>query len=257
MAESLHGQVIWYELMTNDVKAAESFYTHVVGWTVSPFDASSSQPYDIWMREGNAGVGGVAPIPKGMNVPPHWGMYIGAPNIDETVAAIEQRGGSAVTPPIDIPKVGRMRTMRDPQGATFSLLQPATAGTRPNVEPQIGEIAWHELYTTDAAAALKFYVELFGWQPTDAMDMGEMGKYYMFKRGVAFGGGMMNKPPAMAQVPPLWGFYFRVPDVHEAVERVKASGGTVLNGPMEVPGGDWVVSCMDPQGAAFSLHHKK
>ena len=257
MAESLLGQVIWYELMTNDVKAAEAFYTKVVGWTVKPFDGASSQQYDIWNRAGDVGIGGVAPIPEGMTFPPHWGMYIGAPNLDETVAAIERRGGSPVTPVIDIPKVGRMRTMRDPQGATFSLLQPATSGTRPQVEPQVGDASWHELSTTDAEAALTFYVELFGWQPIDAMDMGDMGKYYMFKHGVAFGGGMMNKPPAMAQVPPFWGFYFRVPNVNEAMERVKANGGQVLNGPMEVPGGDWIVNCMDPQGAAFSLHHKK
>jgi predicted enzyme related to lactoylglutathione lyase len=89
------------------------------------------------------------------------------------------------------------------------------------------------------------------------MDMGDMGKYHMFARGAGLAGGMMRKPPAMAQVPAFWAFYFRVPDVDAAAERVKASGGKILNGPMEVPGGDRVVNCMDPQGAAFSLHHKK
>jgi predicted enzyme related to lactoylglutathione lyase len=70
-------------------------------------------------------------------------------------------------------------------------------------------------------------------------------------------GGMMNKPPAMAQVPPYWAIYFRVPDINAAAERVKANGGTILNGPMEVPGGDWILTGMDPQGASFSLHAKK
>ncbi|MGE5813816.1 MAG: VOC family protein [Acidobacteriota bacterium] len=88
------------------------------------------------------------------------------------------------------------------------------------------------------------------------MDMGEMGKYQMFSRTIALGG-MMKKPPEMAHVPPHWGLYFRVPDVHAAASRVKENGGQVLNGPMEVPGGDWIVNCMDPQGAAFSVHHKK
>ena len=83
-----------------------------------------------------------------------------------------------------------------------------------------------------------------------------MGKYHMFGRAFPLGG-MMNKPPEMAQVPPHWGIYFRVADVHAGAERVKANGGQVLNGPMEVPGGDWIVNCMDPQGAAFSLHHRK
>ena len=51
--------------------------------------------------------------------------------------------------------------------------------------------------------------------------------------------------------------YFRVPDINAAAERVKKNGGTILNGPMEVPGGDWIVNAMDPQGAAFSLHARK
>ena len=106
-------------------------------------------------------------------------------------------------------------------------------------------------------AAMKFYQDVFGWQPSDAMDMGDMGTYQMFNRPHGMIGGMMNKPPQMAHVPPNWQIYFRVPDVHAATERIKAGGGKILNGPMEVPGGDWVVNAMDPQGAAFGLHHKK
>jgi hypothetical protein len=68
---------------------------------------------------------------------------------------------------------------------------------------------------------------------------------------------MMKKPKEMANVPPHWAIYFRVPDITSAVERIKAKGGTVINGPMEVPGGDMIVNAMDPQGAAFSLHAKK
>jgi hypothetical protein len=121
----------------------------------------------------------------------------------------------------------------------------------------MGEASWHELMTTDAEAALKFYRELFGWQPTESMDMGPMGKYHMFGRHLGSIGGMMNKPPEMAQVPPNWGIYFRVPDINQAMEKIKANGGQITNGPMEVPGGDMIVNGMDPQGAHFSLHAKK
>ena len=103
--------------------------------------------------------------------------------------------------------------------------------------------------TTDAPAAMKFYSEVFGWQPSEAMDMGPMGKYHMFNRPHGMIGGMMNKPPEMAHVPPNWQIYFRVPDINAAIERIKANGGQILNGPMEVPGGDWIVNAMDPQGA--------
>jgi hypothetical protein len=49
----------------------------------------------------------------------------------------------------------------------------------------------------------------------------------------------------------------RIPDVHDAAKPITANGGKILNGPMEVPGGDWIVNAMDPQGAAFGLHARK
>ena len=66
-------------------------------------------------------------------------------------------------------------------------------------------------------------------------------------------GGMFNKP---AEVPVSnWLLYTIVGSVDEAAENVKALGGTVLKGPMDVPGdGARVVQCMDDQGAAFALH---
>ena len=249
------GRPLWYELLTTDMKAAEKFYTAVVGWSTAPFEGAP-QPYDLLMRPDGESVGGVMNIPPGMNFPPHWVMYIGVPKLEEAVSRIERMGGSALSPVIDVPSVGRMRTMKDPQGAMFSVYQPVDPPPGPESEPKIGDASWHELYTSDAEAALKFYTELLGWRPTEAMDMGPMGKYHMFARTFPLGG-MMKTPPEMGNVPPNWTIYFRVPDVHEAAERVKANGGQVLNGPMEVPGGDWIVNGMDPQGAAFALHHKK
>jgi predicted enzyme related to lactoylglutathione lyase len=68
-------------------------------------------------------------------------------------------------------------------------------------------------------------------------------------------GGMFDKPAAMPG-PPAWVFYVRVGDLERALAAVKSGGGQVLNGPTEVPGGDTIVNCMDPQGALFSLHQK-
>lgn len=255
VTESMLGRMLWYELLTSDMKAAEKFYTAVVGWKITPFEGAP-QPYDMWTRADGVTIGGVMTMPEGMNFPPHWGMYIGVPQLDEAVSAIERKGGSALSPVIDVPTVGRMRTMKDPQGALFSVYEPVSPPQAPETEPQPGDVSWHELYTTDAEGAMAFYTGLFKWQPTDSMDMGAMGKYHMFGRAFPLGG-MMKKPAEMGHVPPHWGIYFRVPDVHAGGERVKANGGQVLNGPMEVPGGDWSVNCLDPQGATFSLHHRK
>jgi predicted enzyme related to lactoylglutathione lyase len=251
------GRPVWYELMTTDTGAAETFYKNVVGWSSTPFK-ESPQPYTVFSRSGNVQVAGLLPRPQGMNMPPFWSMYVAVPKLEEAVAKIEKLGGSDLSGAINVPTVGRVQMLKDPQGAAFYIIQPEPRdGGRDEADPEVGEASWHELMTTNADAAMKFYQDVFGWQPSEAMDMGEMGKYQMFNRPHGMIGGMMNKPPAMAQVPPHWLIYFRVPDINAAAERVKKNGGTVVNGPMEVPGGDWILNAIDPQGAAFALHAKK
>jgi len=246
---------VWHELLTTDVGAAEKFYKAVVGWTTAPFDGASA-PYTVLNDAAGTGIGGMMRLPDGMNVPPHWVMYLGVPDIDQAIARIEELGGKTLSPPIDVPDVGRMRTMIDPQGAMFSIIQPAPRAETPETPPGLGDVAWRELYTTDADAAMTFYADMFGWRATEpAFDMGPMGKYHMFGRAFTLGG-MMTKTPDMASLPSAWNLYFRVENVDAAAERVKANGGTILQGPMDVPGGDRIVQCMDPQGAAFSLHQK-
>lgn len=255
-ASTLLGRPLWYELMTTDMKGAETFYQTVVGWTTSPFDGAP-QPYTMFTRGGEIPVGGVMTTPEGVNAPPFWAMYVGVPKLEEAAAHITRLGGKEHSPIIEVPTVGRMQMMADPQGAGFYIYEPAGSDQQPEGAPEIGEGSWHELMTTDAPAAMTFYKEVFGWEPSEAMDMGEMGKYQMFNRPHGMIGGMMNKPPEMANVPPNWQIYFRVGDLDAAVERIKANGGQILNGPMEVPGGDRIVNAMDPQGAAFSLHERK
>ena len=253
---TLLGRPLWYELMTTDMKAAETFYTKVVGWTSAPFEGTP-EPYSIFGRSAEAPVAGVLKTPEGVNAPPFWAMYVGVPKLDEARDRITRLGGGEGSPVIEVPKVGRMQLMKDPQGAVFYIFEPASTEQPPEAAAEVGEGSWHELMTTDAPAAMKFYCEIFGWQPSETLDMGPMGKYHMFNRPHGMIGGMMNKPPEMANVPPNWQIYFRVPDINTAVERIKQNGGQILNGPMEVPGGDMVLNAMDPQGGAFSLHARK
>jgi hypothetical protein len=253
---TLLGRPLWYELMTTDMKAAEKFYQAVVGWTPAPFEGSP-EPYTLLKRSADIPVAGIMAKPADVKAPPFWAMYVGVPRLEDAAAHVKRLGGSEGSPVIEVPSIGRMQMMNDPQGASFYIYEPASSEQLPEGPAEVGEGSWHELMTTDAPAALKFYVEIFGWQPSEALDMGPMGKYHMFNRPHGMIGGIMNKPPEMANVPPNWQIYFRVPDIDAAVERIKANGGQVLNGPMEVPGGDRIVNAMDPQGAAFSLHARK
>ena len=254
-ASTLLGRPLWYELMTTDMSGADAFYRTVVGWTSAPFEGSP-QPYTMFSRSGDVPVAGLMPKPEEVAAPPFWAMYVGVPKLEDAAAHVRRLGGGEMSPVITVPTVGRMQMVRDPQGAAFYIYEPATTDFPPEGAAEVGEGSWHELMTTDAEAAMTFYSELFGWQASESMDMGELGKYQMFNRPHGMIGGMMNKPPEMAEVPPNWQIYFRVADLDGVIERIKANGGRILNGPMEVPGGDRVVNAMDPQGAAFSLHER-
>jgi uncharacterized protein len=255
-ASTLLGRPLWYELMTTDMSAAEAFYRTVVGWSSTPFDGAP-QPYTMFNRSGGVPVAGLMTKPEDVPAPPFWAMYVGVPKLEDAAAHVKRLGGDELSPVITVPGVGRMQMVRDPQGAAFFIYEPSSTDFPPEGAAEVGEGSWHELMTTDAEAAMTFYSELFGWQASETMDMGEMGKYHMFNRPHGMIGGMMNKPPELAQVPPNWQIYFLVADLDGAIERIKAKGGQILNGPMEVPGGDRIVNAMDPQGAAFSLHERK
>ena len=261
MADLLHGRFVWSELMTTDAKAAARFYAKVVGWTTQPFPGSetSDTPYTLWMA-GEHSVGGLMAMPEEMKAagaPPSWTIYVGVRDADAVSARVLSLGGKVVVPPSDIPKVGRFAVLSDPQGACFAILQPdGPSPVGPDAAPAPLEISWRELATTDVAAATAFYKALFGWEMRKANDMGPMGIYQEFGRfGHSLGG--VYKKPADMKAPPHWLLYAKVPDLQAAVAAVKAEHGQVLNGPMEVPGGDLVAQIQDPQGAAFALHQAK
>jgi predicted enzyme related to lactoylglutathione lyase len=86
--------------------------------------------------------------------------------------------------------------------------------------------------------------------------MGEMGLYQMYGRNGKTLGGIFRKPAEMPG-PSAWLYYARVADVNAAVEAARQQGGQVLNGPMEVPGGDLIAQLLDPQGGMFAVHQSK
>jgi predicted enzyme related to lactoylglutathione lyase len=243
---------IWYELMTTDVEAAARFYGEVVGWSVSPSGAPGKD-YRIWSIAGEA-VGGLLSIDAeghAKDMPPVWFSYLHAADVDGSAAAIQAAGGGVHLPPWDIPGVGRMALVADPQGAAFYVMAPIGIGPSTAFAPgRPGHGGWHELHTTDWRSALDFYAARFGWAPSDAVDMGAMGTYQLFKADGDALGGMMN---SAAFSRPLWLYYFNVDDIHAAKTRVEMAGGTILAGPHEVPSGNWILQARDPQGAAFAL----
>jgi len=249
------GKFAWYELMTSDTKAAGKFYSDVVGWTTHEMPSDGGMPYTTF-NLGNVGIAGMLTLPGHTA----WVGYISVDDVDAHIEKIVEAGGKLWKPATDVPGMLRFAVMSDPQGAAIVVFTPNPAMPTPErpAPPTPGTIGWHELYTTDLEAGFAFYNKLFGWTKLSDMDMGPMGVYRLFDEGdhkEMGDGGMMTKPP---QVPvSCWSFYFNVDAISAAIKRVESGGGKVINGPMQVPGGGWIIQGMDPLGAMFSLVSNK
>jgi predicted enzyme related to lactoylglutathione lyase len=251
MSNSAKG-FVWYELMTTDIEAAEAFYSAVVGWSGKDFGQSGIR-YTV-MNAGEKGVAGLMTLPAEVceaGGRPGWVGYIGVDDVDAATKRVKQAGGTVHRAPADIPNVGRFSVVADPQGAVFMLIKPMGADNSPVPGGTLGHVGWRELYASDWAKAFDFYAGQFGWTKAEAIELGPMGTYQLFAAGGEPIGGMMNKP---AQIPaPVWMFYFNVAAADAAAALVTQHGGQVLMGPHQVPGGSWILQCIDPQGAMFAL----
>jgi predicted enzyme related to lactoylglutathione lyase len=255
------GDFIWYELMTPDPEGTKAFYDAVVGWNISE-GAAEYGGYRMIGTEGGS-AGGVLPLTQEMQqhgARPIWLGYINVDDVDRSVSSIEQAGGKSLMPATDIPNVGRVSMVADPQGAPFYVMKPIPPAGREN-EPstvfspdKVGRCGWNELSTTDAAAALNFYTSQFGWEKGDVMPMGEAGDYqFINHHGQMLGAIFPSTVGAFKDERPHWRYYFRVPSIAAAKAAAEQAGGSIRVGPMEVPGGDHILIGTDPQGAEFSL----
>jgi predicted enzyme related to lactoylglutathione lyase len=248
----------WYELMAKDVPAALEFYRKVFGWTTK----DSGMPggiYTLIEAQGQA-IGGAMALTPDMTAAgarPGWMGYVSVDDVEAKTAELSAAGGKVIRPMVTIPGVIQFAIVADPHGAVFAMYKGLTeGGAPPTFAPgTVGAVDWRELHAGDGVAAWAFYSKLFGWTKDVGMDMGEMGVYQTWKAGAAPIGGMMTK---MKNTPaPFWLYYVCVDGCEAAIARVKANGGTLIHGPMEVPGGSWIANALDPEGAIFAFVSQK
>ena len=83
------------------------------------------------------------------------------------------------------------------------------------------------------------------------MDMGDIGTYRFIQRGEVGLGAVMPMMPGMPA--PAWSYYVGVDDIGRAHAAITANGGTIITEPMEIPGGEFAMNAVDPQGAAVGF----
>jgi len=252
------GDFIWYELMSPDPEGSKTFYDAVVGWDISEA-APEFQGYRMIGRSDGKFAGGVLPISAEMQqhgARPTWLGYIHVTDVDRSVGKIEQAGGKSLMPATDIPNVGRIAMVADPQGAPFYVMKPIPPAGDPNAKSDVfsaseqQRVGWNELQTSDVEGARRFYGDQFGWGSEEYMDMGEMGLYRFFDQQGTRIGALFDASNGQRS---HWRFYIRVPSISAAKEAAERGGGTIHMGPHQVPTGEYVVIGSDPQGAEFAL----
>lgn len=256
------GTPSWVDLSTADIEASAAFYGDLLGWAVPERENSAEMGGYRRAESGGADVAGVMPLME-EGQPPSWNTYIAVEDADATAAEVTDNGGSVIAPPMDVMDLGRMAVFADPTGAVFGIWQAGTfVGAAKVNEP--GAIGWNELNTRDPEAAKAFYGAVFGWSFRDLemkRDEGddnwqgpEVYTELLLNEGDEESiAGMMDVSGMVPdQVPPHWLTYFVVEDTDAAVEKVKAAGGAVNFGPIDIPAGRFAV-VNEPKGAAFAV----
>lgn len=250
------GTFCWNDLAAHDRAVAERFYPALLGWRVEPvpYGAGPDEVYiNLHHPDGPlaAALYAMDDAQKAMGIPSYWLSYVAVESADDAVARAREAGGAVVVPPFDVMEHGRMAILQDPTGGTLAVWQ---AGRHPGagVIDEPGAVCWNELGTADPAAAGAFYAALFGWTVDASME-----GYTIFRLGDRMVGGMYRITPEMGPMPAAWVPYFACHDADAAAETVRAEGGTVIMGPMEIPQAGRAVLFRDPQGAhayAIRLH---
>jgi len=250
---------IWYELVTPDVDESKAFYDSVVGWNV---ESASQFPngYRMIGRYDGKYAGGFLPLTDEMRdhgARPIWLGYIHTDNVDAKVEAIKADGGQIHLAPFDIPNVGRVAMVTDPVGVPFYIMKPTPPAGQPDAKSDVFDpekaqhVRWNELSTTDQDGAIAFFGKNFGWTQEGGMPMGEMGEYKFVQVDGGGIGAIMTKPPQSPTS--AWIYYVGVDDIDRGAAAIRDGGGQLLYDPMEVPGGEFALAAIDPQGAVFGL----
>ncbi len=241
------GKFVWYEHVSRDAKKAQAFYGDLFGWKVEPFPMGGGATYDM-IKAGEQMLGGYA-APEGGSAA-HWISYACVESVDDAVKIATGIGGRLVTPAYDVPQVGRMARIADPQGGELCVYT-SFSGNDPDVaDVPVGTFTWNELHTTDPKAALSFYGKVVGFTHR-SMDMGPAGTYFIVGRNGIDRGGVTPHLPPGAQ--PHWLPYVRVENTDASLARAKKAGAKVLFGPEDIAGVGRFATFEDPTGAVLAI----
>jgi uncharacterized protein len=250
-AEHHIGKVIWADLVTPDLAAAEHFYAALFGWTFQTVHTGDSD-YAVALANGRP-VGGLfqKPIRTGEHRQSAWLTFIAVRDVEAAKKAALSGGAKVVSDSRSYPERGRQAVLSDPQGATFAILA-SSSGDSPDFLAAPGEWIWSSLLVKDPGAEVAFYQNVFSY---DAFDLAsDDGREHVILSSDDFARASVNSLPADSRRRRAhWLNFVRVDSTADTVAKTVQSGGRVLVEPHVDRHGGQVAVVADPAGAPFGL----
>jgi len=244
------GTFSWADCSSTNAAEAKKFYANLMGWNSNDLPMGDGQFYYMFQNDGEsvAGLGQIQPAMQEQGMSSRWNNYITVDDVDAMTAKAKELGATVLEEPFDVFDSGRMSVVQDPTGGAIAMWQ-ANNHIGSGLVNTPGAMTWNELMTSDTTKACKFYEELFGWtfQKMENMD------YYLITNNGRMNGGIMGLNEAWGNVSSEWIVYFSVANIEDAVEKVKANGGKVVNGISDAEGIGRFAIISDPADAHCAI----
>jgi uncharacterized protein len=245
------GKVIWADLVTPDLAAAERFYGGLLGWTFQTIHTGDSD-YSVALVDGRP-VGGLfqKSIPAGEHRQSAWLTFIAVRNVDAAKRMALAHGAKVVSDSRNYPLRGRQSVLSDPEGAVFAILA-SSSGDAPDFLAAPGEWIWSSLLSRDPGVEAAFYQQVFSYDVFDLAS--DDGMEHVILSSDDFARASVNAFPGdSARRHAHWLNFIRVDNTIDKVAKVVASGGRVVVEPHVDRHGGQVAVVADPAGAPFGL----
>jgi predicted enzyme related to lactoylglutathione lyase len=245
------GKMIWADLVTPDLSAAERFYGGLLGWTFQTIHTGESD-YAVALVDGRP-IGGLfqKPIPAGQHRQSAWLTFIAVRDVDAAKRMALAHGGKVVSDARNYPSRGRQAVLSDPEGAVFAILA-SSSGDAPDYLAAPGEWIWSSLQSRNPGAEAAFLQQVFSYDVFDLAS--DDGFEHVILSSDDFARASANAMPGdPARRHAHWLNFIRVDHTIDMVAKVQALGGRVLVEPHVDRHGGQVAVVADPAGAPFGL----
>jgi hypothetical protein len=245
------GKVVWADLVTPDLAAAERYYGSLFGWTFQTIHTGDSD-YAVALADGRP-VGGLLQksIPAGEHRQSAWLTFFAVRDVDAAKRVALTHGAKVVADSRTYPARGRQAVLSDPEGAVFAIVA-SSSGDAPDFLAAPGEWIWSSLLSKDPAAEAGFYQNVFSYDVFDLAS--DDGLEHLILSSDDYARASANAfPGGSARRHPHWLNFVRVDSTANATAKAVALGGRVLVEPHVDRHGGMVAVVADPAGAPVGL----